>query len=264
MKEMVLKSRRLGQGSKGRRSLHNRPRMTPTALDEKVRSLQASGSTSVPEGAQDYMDFCTIHKLSLTPTPTTLSRYIAYTSYYPSSGPRYLAEAQQHLLTRFPGFKCALATSEVQKVIAGLKKLFVAIVVCGFYGWHGLGELVSPDDRALFDWDKLIKRHTLVFLDGSIGYHLPDHHNTLSDPSSKGTDIQIPSQSIACPVGVMKGHYLPRRDKLHGAHPALFVRACSDMSTRSWFEAKLLSFLPANRDLQVQGRCYSLRAGGAV
>ena len=56
----------------------------------QVNSTEHSTSKGYATGAQDYINFCILHSLPLDPTPTPLSRYIAYSSQFIASGPKYL------------------------------------------------------------------------------------------------------------------------------------------------------------------------------
>ena len=93
-------------GGPSRRRLP-RPPMTIEDLDQRTSYLQANAiekSTlkNYATGARDYISFCTAHNLSLDPTPTTLSRYIAYTSQFISSAPKYLSGARHFLAEVYP------------------------------------------------------------------------------------------------------------------------------------------------------------------
>ena len=48
------------------------------ALYLQVNSIERSTSKNYATGACDYINFCILHSLPLDPTPTTLSRYVAY------------------------------------------------------------------------------------------------------------------------------------------------------------------------------------------
>jgi hypothetical protein len=57
-------------------------------------------------GARDYINFCIAHSLPLDPTPSTLSRYVAYTSQFIASAPKYLTGVRHFLHDRdiYPDF----------------------------------------------------------------------------------------------------------------------------------------------------------------
>src|ERR1700733_5144787 len=81
---------------------HARPQMDLSYIDQQVLHLQASAierSTvnSYTTGAHDYINFCVTHSLPLDPTPETLSRYVAYTSQFIASAPKYLTGVRHFL-----------------------------------------------------------------------------------------------------------------------------------------------------------------------
>ena len=76
------------------RHLDRRPPSLST-LDQLVallqsRALEPSTVKGYLTGARDYIAFCRRHALPLDPTPSTLARYVAYTSQYIASAPKYL------------------------------------------------------------------------------------------------------------------------------------------------------------------------------
>ena len=90
---------------------------------------------------------------------------------------------------------------------------------CCFYGCHRSGELVLKSKKEV-DWRKIVKRSSLRFSPGYAGYRLPYHK---TDPFFHGTDILFSAQQHADPVTLLK-NFVHRRDKLHGARRALFLR----------------------------------------
>ena len=278
-------------GEQRKRQGHSaHPPMDLHKLDDLVLFLQAhaiekSTKQNYTTGARDYIHFCTSHKLDLDPTPSTLSRYIAYTSRHIASGPKYLSGARHFLKQLYPHFDESRAHPLVQATIRGSKKvradpvkrkpplqishiqlfydsrhlsyddlLFSTLMSCGFYGCHRIGELTVPNQHDLRDWRKVIKRASLKFENGRAGYHLPYHK---SDPFYHGTDILQSHQAVASPVSLLK-EYCTIRDKLHGARPALFLCEDGTLPTRSWFESRFFAYV---------GREFgghSLRAGGAT
>ncbi|KAJ7461657.1 hypothetical protein FB451DRAFT_992737, partial [Mycena latifolia] len=212
------------------------------------------------------------HSIPLDPTPQTLSRYIAYTSQFIASGPKYLSGARHFLKDLYPDFEESRASPLVQATIRGSKKaradsirrklplrpahletflqfarcsgtyddfLFIVLLSCCFYGCHRSGELVLKNDRSLFDWRKIIKRASLIFVENRVQYRLPYHKG---DPFYRGTDILFTAQDIANPVILLR-EYVTRRDVLHGARAALFLREDGSMPTRSWFDRKFFAVL---------------------
>ena|ERR1700730_2566881 len=162
------------------------PPLSLKELDNRVRFLQANAiETSTHRhyttGARDYIKFCCSHNLSIEPTPSTLARYIAYSSLYISSAPKYLSSAKHFLSKLYPDFESNHAHPTVQSTVAGARKicadpvrrkgplcllhlesfqsfasssgkyndlLFATIMSCAFYACHRMGELVFRNEHS--------------------------------------------------------------------------------------------------------------------
>ncbi|KAF9472079.1 hypothetical protein BDN70DRAFT_769442, partial [Pholiota conissans] len=227
------------------------------------------------------------HQLPLDPTPLTMSRYIAYTSQFIGSAPKYLTGVRHFLSDIYPDFDVNRAHPLVKATIRGSKKvradgvhrklplrtshlhafllrartsgsfddlLFITILACCFYACHRSGELVQKNNRNLFDWRKVIQRDSLTFLDGRAQYHLPYHKG---DPFYRGTDILHTSQDVADPVALLR-EYSSLRDLRHHARLALFICENGSLPTRSWFDSRFFALL--NREFGG----HSARAGRAT
>lgn len=77
---------------------HSRPQVSLADSDDRLSLLQAntldcSTVWGYAVGACDYLRFCLRHHLPFDPTPLTFAHYIAYTSQFIASGPRYLSGA---------------------------------------------------------------------------------------------------------------------------------------------------------------------------
>jgi hypothetical protein len=280
----------LGGSTSSNRSA--RPPMHLATLDERVHFLQASAiekstSRGYATGARDYIMFCLTHSLPLDPSPQTLARYIAFTSQFIASGPKYLTGVRHFLKDLYPHFDESRSHPLVTATIRGSKKiradpvkrklplrlchlqaflgvaensgsyddlLFITILSCCFYACHRSGELIQKNDRTLRDWRKIIKRGSLSFELGRAQYHLPYHKG---DVFYRGTDILFTKQEVADPVFLLR-KYVDLRDKHLGVRAALFLREDGSHPTRSWFDAKFFTLL---------GHDYgghSPRAGGAT
>ncbi|KAJ3781926.1 hypothetical protein GGU10DRAFT_232750, partial [Lentinula aff. detonsa] len=150
-------------------------------------------------GARDYISFCLSHDLSIEPTPLTLSRYIAHTSQFIASAPKYLTGAQHFLKSIYPDFGSNRNSALVQATINGSRKLradpvkrklpirpshllifeqryygnpsydnllFLVIISCMFHGCHRSGELVVKGSRSTINYRKIIKRSSVHFQNG--------------------------------------------------------------------------------------------------
>jgi len=269
-----------------------RPPMPLSVLDERVYFLQAnaiekSTSSGYATGARDYIKFCLSHGIALDPTPDTLARYIAFTSKFIASGPKYLTGVRHFLKDLYPDFDTHRSHPLVTATIRGSKKirgdpvkrklplrlchletflrvaqnsrsyddlLFITILSCCFYACHRSGELIQKNSAKLADWRKIIKRGSLTFEQGRAQYHLPYHK---ADPFYRGTDILFTTQETADPVSLLR-EYTVLRDRHHGARAALFIREDGRHPSRAWFDSKFFSIL---------GHDYgghSPRAGGAT
>ena len=255
-------------------------------LHLQTHALEKSTVSGYATGARDYLRFCLIHHIPPDPTPQTLSRYIAFTSLSIASGPKYLTGVRHFLHELYPTFDDNRASPSVQATIRGSKKvradpvrrkqpirtehlsafvhsalvshnydkfLFATIMSCCFYGCHRSGELILKSKKDV-DWRKIIKRSSIQFSPGYVGYRLPYHK---TDPFFTGTDILFNSQEIADPVTLLQ-QYIVFRDKLHGARRPLFLREDGSHPTRAWFDSILFSFV----DKSFGG--HSARAGGAT
>ncbi|KAJ3990767.1 hypothetical protein F5050DRAFT_1552066, partial [Lentinula boryana] len=227
------------------------------------------------------------HNLSIEPTPLTLSRYIAHTSQFIASAPKYLTGAQHFLKSIYPDFGSNRNSALVQATINGSRKLradpvkrklpirpshllifeqryygnpsydnllFLVTISCMFYGCHRSGELVVKGSRSTINYRKIIKRSSLHFENGHAGYRLPYHK---ADRFYRGTDILLSRQQIADPIFLL-GLYRTCRDNIHGPRAELFLRKDGSLPTRSWFDKHFFSVL--SRDYGG----HSVRAGAAT
>ena len=274
----------------GRR--RTRPTLSPQQLRDLTiftqnQAFERSTLKHYATGARDYIDFCHRHRIPLDPTPATLCQYIAYSSLFMASAPKYLTGAQFFLSEFFPDFEKNRKHPAVIRTILGARKvradpirrklplrifhlrlftlkatlsndyddlLLATLVSCGFYGCHRLGELVQPNDKSLRDWRKIIKRGSLLFSKDLVRYRLPYNK---SDRFFKGYDIWLSNQEFADPVSLLRD-YTTQRDSIHGAASPLFLRKDGSPPTRSWFESQFFKIV--NREFGG----HSLRSGGAT
>jgi hypothetical protein len=177
-----------------------RPQVSLADLDARahflqVNSIERSTRKGYATGAHDYITFCIKNSLPLDPTTQTLARYIAYTSMFIASGPKYLTGARHFLKDLYPDFDINLSHLLVQATISGSKKmradpvtrklplrlahlsaflhvarqiksyndlLFIVILSCCFYACHRSGELIRKSEKNV-QWRKMIKRGSLTF-----------------------------------------------------------------------------------------------------
>ena len=103
-------------------------RMDLSDLDKQtlylqVNAIEKSTVNSYATGTRDYLHFCIIHVLPLDPTPEKLSHYIAYTSQFIASSPKYLTGVQHLLNDLYPEFDTNHAHPLVKSAIRGSKKV---------------------------------------------------------------------------------------------------------------------------------------------
>lgn len=274
------------------RSRVRRPILSLEEIDQRllqlqVNSIEDSTRAGYLTGARDYVLFCVRHNLPLDPTPQTIARYIAYTSQFISSGPKYLTGARHFLADFFPDFDKNRQTAYVRTAIRGAEKLrskpiarkepirlhhlqflvqrissyddllFATLLSCAVYACHRIGELVFANNKSKLDWRKLIKRSTLRFDDElhRAFYILPYHK---ADPFYRGTPILHLHHNIASPVDLLH-QFVQVRDSRHGARCPLFLKEDGNLPSRSWFEKMFFSLFQR----QTYG-CHSARAGGAT
>jgi hypothetical protein len=69
-----------------------------------------------------YINFGIFHSLPLDPTPSTLSHYIAYSSLFIASSPKYLTGVRHFLKDLYPDFDANRSHPLVKTTIQGAKK----------------------------------------------------------------------------------------------------------------------------------------------
>lgn len=74
------------------------------ALHLQINAIEQSTIKGYATGARNYINFCIVHSLPLDPTPQTLSRYIAYSSQFIVSAPKYLTGVRHFLHNIYPDF----------------------------------------------------------------------------------------------------------------------------------------------------------------
>ena len=93
-----------------------------SSLFLQAHSIKVPTAHGYATGTHDYINFCINHTLPLDLTPSTLACYIAYTSQYIASAPKYLTGAQHFLADIYPDFNVNCSHPLVHSTIAGSKK----------------------------------------------------------------------------------------------------------------------------------------------
>ncbi|KAJ6565731.1 hypothetical protein B0H10DRAFT_1663027, partial [Mycena sp. CBHHK59/15] len=228
-----------------------------------------------------------IHRLELNPTAETLSLYVVYMCHHidPRSVNNYLSSISSELEPFYPnvrqnrksmlvsrtlkGCRCMLSRpihrkqplsrSQLQHILdqqphqpSHDDMLFIAMLLTGFYGLLRLGELTSPDTRALRNPAKWSLRSSVEWLLEGFAFWLRTHS------TFEGSRVVIPHRPRVNPVPVFR-RYLDSRDALLPFNPFLWVRADGSVPSRSWFMRRLRVVIP---DRSFAGQ--SLGAGGAT
>ena len=238
---------------------------------------------------QSYLTFCKLHDFLIDPTPDTLSFYIVYMSHHikPESVNSYLSGICHELENLFPHVRQTRRSQLVSRTLQGClklynsptnrkrpltiddilclitayplhshdNKLFMAIVMCGFFALHRLGELTISDDHRLQESRKIIARSSAHCSTHTFGYMLPAHK---ADRIFEGSAILIPSSHEDVNPQPFFQAYLQSRDHRFPFHPQLFLTSTGASPTRNWFLSRLHTHIFDN----VAG--HSLRAGGAT
>ncbi|EIM91712.1 uncharacterized protein STEHIDRAFT_30428, partial [Stereum hirsutum FP-91666 SS1] len=232
-----------------------------------------------------------IHNFPLDPNPDTLSLYVAWLCTYikPKSVDSYLSAICSELEDLYPDVRKNRKSPLVRNTLTGAKKrfgtdtnrkdplaiediirvaeslsdpspddlLFLALLLCAFYGVHRLGELVEHDRPALRDSNKTIKRTSVKFYenDECISYWLPKHK---ADALFAGSEVVIQKlHDTFDPVPIIS-QYISSRDKRFPLHCQLFLTSAGRPPTRAWFMRRFHHHFEGN----VSG--HSARAGAAT
>lgn len=253
-------------------------------------ALEKATQSSYSSALQSYLHFCRLHGFPVDPTTETLSFFTVWLSHHidPKSVGNYLSGICSELEPLFPDVRKNRRSPLVSNVLAGCKKqfggketnrkdpvsidditrviaayptpshddsLFLAIITCGFFGLHRLGELTDKDQVKLREPRKVIRRASVKVKDDTFSYWLPMHK---ADRFWQGGKVMIVSRSgPANPLPLFR-RYLTSRDRKFPLHQALFLTSRGRVPTRSWFLRRFFRFFSHSFG------GHSLRAGGAT
>lgn len=253
----------------------------------KDRTTQATYSSAL----QSYLHFCHIHNFDVNPTPNTLSLYVAWLSTYikPNSVDSYLSAICSELEDQYPDVRKNRRSPLVKNTLTGAKKrygtytnrkdplaiediirvansqvnpshddlLFLALLLCAFFGVHRLGELADHDRPSLRNSNKTIKRTSLKRFenDDCIAYWLPKHK---ADALFAGSEVVIRRFTDAFDPVPFIIKYINSRDDCFPLHFQLFLTAAGRSPTRGWFMRRFRAAFSGN----VSG--HSPRSGSAT
>lgn len=253
-------------------------------------SLAPSSRLSYSSAVRSYHRFCQDHQFPPEPSVDSLSFYLAYRSHSvcPQTLSTYLSaicnqleleypfirELRQHPLVKHTVLgvhrvhaapsrrKLPLMLTDLQRMVQRYAvstvfddQLFLAQLLTGFHQLLRLAELCVPDNPALFDVRKPMKRFEVRISPASIRLLLPAHK---SDQFFSGSQLYLFSDAAeTCPYPALL-RYLHLRDQQLPWSPYLWLRDDGSHPTRSWFVRRLREHF----DPAVSG--HSMRAGGAT
>lgn len=272
-----------------------RPPTSPSKLTRLlIRALESAWDASTKKvyktHLKSYLSFIRSHKFAVEPNETTLALYVVYMCQFikASSVESYLTGITHYLSPFYPELPKWRSSTIVCQALRGCKKLnttgvhrkraltiddlnlisntlipsdtyddklFLAILLSGFFGLLRLGELVYPTDRSLDDPRKSIKRETMHLEASHLRFLLPYHKADRF--FQQNTILILPNNAPCDPIRAM-ARYVTRRDRFFPTTADLWVRADGSKPRRNWF----LSHLKAFHLGDVAG--HSLRSGGAT
>ncbi|KAL7284900.1 hypothetical protein ACG7TL_002214 [Trametes sanguinea] len=224
---------------------------------------------------QSYLTFCKIHGFPIDPSVDTLSFFVVYMCHHikPDSVDSYLSGICNQLESLYPDVRSNRRSPLVSRTLKGCKRLynsppnrklplsiehllqlleafpdssydnslFRAILICGFFGLHRLGELVQPDHEHLRNWRKAIKRSSVRVFGDNFSYILPTHK---ADPTHRGHQVIISTDHPDVNPLLIFTRYLTSRDRQFRFLPALWLTSDGHIPTRNWFISRLRRVLP--------------------
>lgn len=201
----------------------------------------------------------------MTPTTSTLSRYIAFMSISTNSLDSYLLGITFKLHPHFPEVVGVRNSPYINSVLKGMERLhgvpdqwkeplsftqlnviathykahpsynnslFLALILMGFFGLPRLGEITNPNDNRLVNWWKTIWHDLLEVSGTQFGFILPA---SKTDRFFAGNQVLIRSNSCANnPLDALK-IYVQARDTCFPHNPWLWLTSDGVVPNRQWF-----------------------------
>jgi hypothetical protein len=255
------------------------------------QAIDTSTLNNYGSALNSYLSFVRLHDFPVEPTPDTLSFFMVFMSAHlnPKSVSTYLSGICQQLEPYFPNVRPSRHTPLVNRTVKGclrLKgvatkrkraltladlslvvnhlsqsnnhddKLFLAILLTGFFALMRLGELTFPDSVKLRNWRKISKRTSVVLSADQYQFHLPSHK---ADRFFEGNLIIVKKQQYdgINPLSFFTSYLTSRDDQFPLASP-LWIKSNGSVPTRSFFITRLRRYF--ENDIAGQ----SMRAGGAT
>lgn len=254
-------------------------------------AIDKSTLKSYSSALNSYLTFVRIHNLPVEPSSDTLSFYTVYMCHHisPDSVSSYLSGICQQLEPYFPNVRPTRHSPLVERTLKGCRRLrgvatkrkraltfadlrlvhntlidstshddrlFLSMLLTGFFSLMRLGELSFPNDRQLQNWRKVTKRSTVSLTDEQYEFLLPSHK---ADPFYEGNRIIVKKQQYCDidPLAVFQA-YLTSRDNLFPLSSPLWVTSRGSVPTRHFFMSRMRRYFATD----VGGQ--SMRAGGAT
>jgi hypothetical protein len=253
-------------------------------------AIDSSTWKSYGSALNSYLEFIRLHNMPLEPTKDTLSLYTVWMCHHikPDSVDSYLSGICQQLEPYFPDIRAnrkselvartlqgcmrlrnspatrkrALTLDDLEVVIRHYEssphlddKLFVAMLVTGFFGLLRLGEMTFPDDRTLRNWRKVTRRSSVRISADYYSFLLPAHK---ADQFFEGNRVVVRAYQIRHNPLVHFLSYLSARDAAFPLASPLWLTERGEIPTRSFF----VNRLKRHFDSDISG--HSMRAGGAT
>jgi len=276
----------------------SRLRSPPPSLAELVRrrsslvlnAVEPSTRRGYSSALKHWTTFLKIYNFPSTPTPDSLSLFVAFLSPRVKEANKVLSALAHHLRPSMANWDDVRNHPLVVAALRGSKKsnaspprrarplrppelaslvssaissrsydnLLVAFIASlGFSGVMRLGELTEPQHREDRTERKICLREgALLEHDKLFQFELRTHKG---DREHRGSTVVIVAENSTTDFNVIKlaEAYLTLRDARHGRHPRLLLRSDGTPPPRHWFLQHLVVTVPGASG-------HSLRAGGAT
>ncbi len=256
----------------------------------QARALQTRSSYST--ALRSYLSFCDRQHLPISPSPDTLSLFIAYEGQHiePRSVKAYLSGICSELEPFFPDVRGARASRLVRDTLKGSMRLyskpvrrkapltrenvsllaaslpvppshddslFLALLLTGFHGLARLGDLVWPDHIQHRTYATVTRRLSVSVVHDHFSFLLQTHK---TDAFFEGDQVLVRAQHPGPNPHRVFTTYLASRDQLFPCRSELWLRADGSIPLRRWFISRLSNTFPPSANISG----HSMRAGGAT
>lgn len=253
-------------------------------------AIDTSTWQSYGSALNSYLDFIRRHHLHIEPSVDTLSLYTVWMCHHikPTSVDSYLSGICQQLEPYFPDVRTNRRSALVMRTLQGCmrlrntpmtrkraltlddlgvvilhyqhsldldNRLFVAMLLTGFFALLRLGELAFPDNKSLQNWRKVTRRASVQVTDDFYSFLLPAHK---ADQFFEGNRIIVRAQQFQHNPLQHFLAYLHLRDAAFPLASPLWLTKAGTVPTHAFFINRLHCHFANN----ISG--HSMRAGGAT